>query len=95
MDTSPSLSVLYYSTPNVNGDADLPPDRYAAFFLNGTDLMLATGTYDPNSGATVQTGTETVAGNVTELQFSAPPDFKSVQMVMTLADSDHSTKNQR
>lgn len=80
-----AVQVLYYSTPNISGDADLDPDSYATFYLNGTDLMLDTGTI----AAGTPTTTEIVAGNVTELQFSAPFDGKSVQMVITLVDSDH------
>ena len=89
----PSLRVLYYSIPNYSSDPDQEPDSYATFFLDGTypaPLMLARGTYDPNTEAYTQTSTETVAGNVTELQFSAPFDGKSVQMVMTLSDNNHS-----
>jgi len=87
VDTSvPSLQVLYYATPNMDGDADLPPDRYAEFYLSGTDLMLDTGI----TPGTPTAPPETVASNVIELQFSAPLDGKSVQMVMTLSDSDHS-----
>lgn len=93
----PSLQVLYYSTPNVNGAADLEPNRYAQFYLNGTDLMLGTGTYDPETDTATQTDTQIVAGNVAEsspgvssLKFSAPVGGKCCQMVMTLADSDHS-----
>lgn len=79
-----AVQISYYSTPNTTGDADLPPDCNATFSLSGTNLVLNTGT-----------GTETVARNVTELQFSAPVDGKSVQMVMTLdkdlnKDSDYS-----
>lgn len=86
----PFLQILYYSTPNTNGPADLPPDRYAQFYLNGADLMLDTGTYDPETGVGPPTGTETVARNVTELKFSAVGG-KCCQMVMTLLkDGEHS-----
>ena len=95
VDTSvPSLRVLYYATPNMTGYAGLPPDRYAEFYLNGTNLVLDTGTIAAGTRAT----TEIVARNVhaDTLQFSAPVDDKSVQMVMTLgkigdADSKYST----
>jgi len=81
-----TLQVLYYSKPNNTNDPNLPPDRYAEFYLNNTNLMLDTGTYNPNTGVIAQTGTETVARNVvgSSLKFSAPVNEKSVQMVMTL-----------
>ena len=85
-----AVLVLYYSVPNDTNDPYQEQDRYALFYQSGTNLMLDTGTYDPNTGVTVPTGTETVAGNVTELQFSAPIDGKSVQMVLTLSNADHS-----
>ena len=82
LDTSiPMLEVYYYSVPNVHGDADLLPDLYAQFYLNGTSLMLARG--DIVSGAVI--ATEVLATNVTELKFSADSG-RSVQMVMTLDD---------
>jgi len=83
----PSLEVLYYSSPNVNGSAYLPPDRFARFYLSGTDLMLETAPI----GGTDDTP-ERVARNVVELEFSALGDGKSVQMVMTLdEDTDDDT----
>ena len=86
LDTSvPSLQVLYYSTPNTTGGADDPPDMYALFYLNGTSLMLDTGTVTAGTAAT----TETVANSVTELQFSTTHS-KSVQMVVTLNDNVNS-----
>lgn len=92
-----AVQVLYYSTPNVNGSADGDDElnRYALFYQSGTDLMLETGTYDPNTGNTTPTGTpETVAGNVMELQFSAP-DTRSVQMVMTLKNQNPANDDDR
>jgi prepilin-type N-terminal cleavage/methylation domain-containing protein len=90
IDTSvPSLQVLYYSVPNVNGSAILelsPPDSFAKFYLSGTDLLLETGLI----GSTDDTP-EVLARNVAELEFSFsnPNDSKSIQMVMTL-DKDTS-----
>lgn len=82
----PSLKVYYYSVPNFSGDADLPPDMYAEFYLNGTDLMQKTATL-----AGAGPDPEILARNVTELQFSVSPDGKSAQMVMTLSkDREHS-----
>jgi prepilin-type N-terminal cleavage/methylation domain-containing protein len=91
IDTSiPSLEVLYYSSPNVNGSAYLDPDRYARFYLSGTNLMLETAPIGGTDDAP-----ELVARNVVELEFSAPDGGRSVQMVMTLDedtddDSDYS-----
>ena len=64
----------------------LPPDMFAEFSLNGTNLILTSGP-KPKGTADVQ---ETIAANVTELKFSAPLDGKSVQMVLTLVDNNHS-----
>jgi hypothetical protein len=88
----PSLQVLYYSSPNVNGSALLelsPPDSFAKFYKSGSNLLLETGLI----GTTDDTP-EVVARNVTELEFSYsnPEDSKSVQMVMTL-DKDASNAN--
>jgi prepilin-type N-terminal cleavage/methylation domain-containing protein len=80
----PSLRVDYYSNPNVNGSAYLIPDKFAIFYLGGTNLMLDTG----NVGSSADTST-VIARNVTELEFSAP-NIKSAQMVMTLKNNDHS-----
>ncbi len=82
--TVPSLTVLYYSSPNVNGSAlpeISPPDSFAKFYKSGTNLLLETGSI----GSTDDTP-EVLARNVTELEFSysVPQDSKSVQMVMTL-----------
>ena len=86
VDTSiPSLEVLYYSSPNVNGSAYLEPDRFARFYLSGTNLMLETALI----GGADDTP-ELVAKNVAELEFSALSEGKSVQMVMTL---DEDTDN--
>ena len=88
VDTSvPSLEVLYYSSPNVNDSANLPPDRFALFYLSGTNLMLDTGPIGSDADTS-----EILARNVAELEFSALSDSKSVQMVMTLdedTDNDH------
>jgi len=73
----PTLTVLYYSTPNLTGGANLAPDSSATFSLSGTNLVLNTISGGVNT-------TETVARNVTKLQFSEPIGGKSVQMVMTL-----------
>ena len=82
------VTVLLYSD-NLNPGAD--PDRYARFYPQDnsypTALMLDTGTYNPGTGATTNTGTETVATNVEELKFSV--DGKSVQMTLTLDDGEH------
>ncbi len=90
IDTSvPSLEVLYYSSPNVNGSPLLelsPPDSYAKFYLSGNQLLLETGLID-----TTDSTPEVLASNVSDLEFSYsnPNDSKSVQMVMTL-DKDTS-----
>lgn len=81
--------VLLYSN-NLNPGAD--PDKYARFYPEDdsypTNLILDTGTYDPNTGAITPTGDpETVAQNVEELKFSL--DGKSVQMTLTLDDDEH------
>ena len=83
--SGPSLEVWYYSMPNVNGSAYLEPDKFARFYLSGTNLMLSTGDIVSDSDTTT-----VIARNVTELEFSAPYDGKSVQMVMTLEDNNHS-----
>lgn len=84
--TVPSLTVLYYSSPNVNGSALLEPDSLAKFYLSGTNLLLETG---PKN--TTDDTPEVLARNVAELKFSYsdPQDSRSVQMVMTL-DKDTS-----
>ena len=82
IDTSiPSLTVLYYSSPNVNDSAYLEPDSFAEFYLSGTDFLLKRGTI----GSTNITP-EILAKNVVELEFSFsnPGDSRSIQMVMTL-----------
>ncbi len=90
IDTSiPSLTVLYYSSPNVNGSAILelsPPDSFAKFYKSGTNLLLETGPV-----GTTDSTPEVLARNVAELEFSFsnPQDSKSVQMLMTL-DKDTS-----
>ena len=89
------LEVNYYSVPNVSGNANQEPDRYAKFYLNGTypaSLMLDTSTIGPNTVTT----TQTVASNVTELQFSSQfideetgyVTGNGLQMVMTLNDKN-------
>ena len=60
----------------------------------GRDQLLITGpnrvtSYDPNSGTTAEISSITVAKNVEELNFSANHN-KSVQMIMTLDNDDHS-----
>jgi len=87
IDTSvPSLRVLYYSTPNVNGNAYLEPDSYARFYLEDSQLKLETGLIGSTDDLP-----EVLASNVAELEFSFsnPGDSKSIQMVMTL-DADTS-----
>ena len=77
----PSLELYFYSTPNVNGSAILelsPPDSFAKFYLNGTQLMLETSTIGNSDDIA-----EVLARNVTELEFSYVSS-KNIQMVMTL-----------
>lgn len=86
--STPSLRVLYYS---VTPSATEEPDRYAEFYLNDNSktLFLEKGSYDPNSGSTNYISTTKVARNVEELNFTEM-HYKSVQMVMTLKNEDHS-----
>ncbi|MBN2589345.1 MAG: prepilin-type N-terminal cleavage/methylation domain-containing protein [Sedimentisphaerales bacterium] len=85
IDTSiPSLEIWYYSVPNVNDEAYLPPDKFARFYRSDTNLMLSTG----DIGSSADT-TQIVASNVIGLEFSYL-NPKSVQMVMTLKDQNHS-----
>ena len=90
IDTSvPSLEVLYYSSPNVNGNAYAKPDSFAKFYLSGTDLLL-----ERELIGNTDSIPEVLASNVAELKFSfsEPQDSKNVQMVMTL-DKDTSNDN--
>jgi hypothetical protein len=81
-----SLTVYYYSVPNTTGDSDLEPDSFARFYLGGTYLILDTGTYDSDTGATILTGTDIVAKHVIDVQFSAPTIYADVEMTVTFID---------
>ncbi len=88
--TPQEVTVFWYSD-NINPEA-LGLNKYAKFYLSGTNFMLDQGPATYNStdesvtaSATVDS-TMTVAANVTELKFSV--DGTSVQMTLTLFDNN-------
>ena len=81
--TVPFLRVEYYSAPNLGANPNLGPDMFAKFSLSGTNFVVTTGAIGTAGNQ------EIIANNVNQLKFSAPVDGKTVQMVMTLADTNH------
>ena len=54
---------------------------------NGTHRMrVYTGTYDPDTGATIPTDAGIVAEDVLDVQFSAPTIYADVEMAVTFTD---------
>lgn len=84
--SSNNITVYYYSDPgNITTLGDYP-DRYATFYLSGTDLMLQQGEVGwPPSPPTPGSGFK-IASNVTFAEFTIKG--ASIRMSLTLDDKD-------
>ena len=86
--SSNNITVYYYSDPGNIATLDTDPDRYATFYLSGTNLMLQTGELaddwpPPNPPIS---GGFSIASNVTFAEFTIKGD--SIRMSLTIDDKD-------
>ena len=74
------VEVYYYDS-----FSSTKPDKYANFYLNGSELMVDYGDYDWDDKSTNLESTITLARNVTAATFSV--HNVSVQMILTVDDN--------
>jgi len=89
--SSSDITVYYYSDPGNIATLDDFPDRYATFYLSGTDdLMLQTGdvgSWPPPLPS--NSGGFSIASNVTFAEFTLKGD--AIRMSLTIDDKDDPT----